>query len=389
MLRIAFVTGTLQLGGSTTFLCNLAGELIRRGISCHVFCGDNLHPLSRDFERRHIPVSLHDHRRKIFEDRLEAVLCELRDYEPSVVVATLAPFAFEILRYIPRGVLRIGMVQSDDPIVYEMIEKYVDYLDSAVGVSQAIVRRLERTAAFRRVTKYYLPYGVAMPAQIAQRSSRSGPLHILYLGRVINEQKRVHLFPEIVASLEKAGVSFHWTIAGDGPDRAALETKMKGTAHVSFLGALNYTGIATVFDSHDIFILVSDYEGLPLSLLEAMSYGLVPVVSDLESGIRDIVDQSNGMLVLVDRLQGYADAIIHLERHRDELTKKSRAAHERVRAEFSLQAMADRWSAVLSSESAGNVQWPREYRISAPLTSPNKLRHSLPARWFRRLAKNL
>ena len=49
-----------------------------------------------------------------------------------------------------------------------------------------------------------------------------------------------------------------------------------------------------------------------MSLLESMAHGLVPVVSDIESGIREVVDSNNGIRVAIDDIPGYAKAIIHL-----------------------------------------------------------------------------
>lgn len=391
-LRVAFVTGTLQLGGSTTFLLNLAGELIKRGVSCKIFSGDNLHPLARDFERSRIPVSLHDHRHTIFEDRVAAVMRELRDYKPNVVVATLGPFAFETLRYVPPNLSRVGMVQSDDPAVYEMAEKYADCMDRIVGVSTVIVRRLGQIEVFRAIAKQYLPYGIAIPDQAAPPDRQGEPLRILYLGRLNNEQKRVYLLPQIAADLEKAGTNFEWTIVGDGPDRIDLMAKMKASAssdRVKFPGTVNYGDIATLLGSHDIFVLVSDYEGLPLSLLEAMGHGLVPVVSDLESGIREVVNESNGALVPVADTSGYAKAIIRLDQDRAELARESAAARERVRTEFSVEAMTDRWLDFLASAPNQTIEWSGNWRIRAPFGASSNLVFTKPFQILRRLRKRL
>src|SRR2546425_916038 len=107
-LRMALVSGGLKLGGSTTFLCNLAGELLRRGIPARVFSFERENPLASDFERLNIPVSCQDDRRVIFEDRLRAILLELRSFKPAVVLGCLSATSFEVLRYMPPGVLRFG-----------------------------------------------------------------------------------------------------------------------------------------------------------------------------------------------------------------------------------------------------------------------------------------
>jgi glycosyltransferase involved in cell wall biosynthesis len=388
-LRIAFVTGTLQLGGSTTFLLNLTGELLRRGISCRIYSGDKLHPFAQDFEKRKIPISLHDHERCIFEDRIAAVLREIRDYRSNVVVATLAPFAYEVLRYVPRGVLRLAVAQSDDPNVYRVLSHYAGFVDGVIGVSAKIAEQMRKMDVFRGIAVHCLPYGVVIPEQTSQRAQLGEPLRILYLGRIHNEQKRVRLFPYILARLQDAGIRFRWTIAGDGPDRAALEALMRTAAtdqEVKFVGALAYAEVPRQLDLHDVFLLTSDYEGLPLSLLEAMGHGVVPVVSDLESGIREVVDANSGIRVPLDDVDGYARAIVHLYENPGELAAKSAGARERVQNEFSIAAMTDRWLSVLVAAPT-LAEWPHHFCVHGPTMDPLQWKYGVAVRWVRRFLK--
>jgi glycosyltransferase involved in cell wall biosynthesis len=157
------------------------------------------------------------------------------------------------------------------------------------------------------------------------------------------------------------------------------------TQQVSFLGQIPYADVPRMIQSHDVFLLASDYEGLPLSLLEAMGCGLVPVVSDLESGVREIVDSTNGILVPMLDVAGYARAIIYLHKHRDELAAKSKAARERVQTEFSVAAMTDRWLAALSVSNSPIVEWPKSWKITAPLTAVNPVQFSGALRALRRI----
>ena len=391
--RIALVSGGIKLGGAATFCLNLAGELVQRGVPVLVVSLEHENPHASDFELLDVPLHVEDERTTIFEDRLSSALDVVRRFEPTAVVSCLGPSSYEILRYIPEPVTRLGMVQSDSPDIYACLAVYAPFLDGTIGVSRQIQANLRAHPALERMPAYYLPYGVTLPQHHVRRPrGRGEPIRILYLGRLCRPQKRVHLFPEIFRRLNAAHLPFQWTIAGDGPERSWLEKEMISSPPVCvvhFTGAINYQRVPSLLDSHDVFLLISDHEGLPLSLLEAMGHGLVPVLSDLESGIRELVNENNGLLVSIDDVEGYARAIVHLDKHRDELAKKSAAARDRVWPEFSAQAMADRWLAILRPESGAAVQWPHKFRISAPLTAPNKLRHILPVRWLRRFSKSL
>jgi glycosyltransferase involved in cell wall biosynthesis len=391
-LRVTLVTGCVKLGGAATFLCNLGGELVRRSIPAEVLSFDDDCPLAEDFQRLNVPV-LALNPREIFEDRLAKILQQLTEFKPSVVLATLDAVSFEVFRYLPSGIFRVGVGQSDDPVVYEMMRHYAPWMDLAAMVSQTMKQKAESMPEFARVPVVYLPYGVPMSSEgkMAQTGLHR-PLQILYLGRLAREQKRVHLFPQILEQMKASGIPFHWTIAGDGPDRAALEQTMKDAPPeqtVSFAGPVRYAGVPELLKQHDLYLLASEFEGLPLSLLEAMGAGLVPVVSQLPSGIPEVVDAGNGMLVPVDDVAGYARAIIHLHGHRDELAAKSAAARARVQTEFSVEAMADRWLAAFPKTFPTTGAWPSQWNIKAPLPARHPIYFSPPMRALRRVVSRM
>lgn len=97
------------------------------------------------------------------------------------------------------------------------------------------------------------------------------------------------------AAAELSGVAF--AIAGDGPERQALESEARhlGIAdRISFLGFRRDT--AFLLASADAFVLPSEYEGLPLALLEAMAAG-TPVVAAAIPGVDEVVtDGVTGLL---------------------------------------------------------------------------------------------
>ena len=344
--------------------------------------------LAGDFARLGIPVFTTDRRRMIFEDRLRSVLRELAGFGPTAAVANLSADSFEALRYVPPGVLRVGMAQSHDPGVYRTVRAYAPHLDAMGAVSRTIRETLAALPEFARLPVHYLPYGVPVPAPEALPARQPGaPLRILYLGRIQQEQKRVRLFPRILEALAAASIPFHWTIAGEGPERAFLQAAMKSPAPgqtVSFPGTIPYGAVPRLLSEHDLFLLASDYEGLPLSLLEAMARGLVPVVSALPSGVGEVVDETTGRLVPPENVSGYAEAILWLHSHPEEMRRLSLNAREAVRHKFSVAAMTDRWLSVLDAAPPQPVSWPGRWRIKPILLAAHPWRFSPPLRLARR-----
>ena len=392
MTRIALVSGGIGLGGSTTFLVNLAGDLARRKIPVEVLSFEKNNPLASDFQRLNVPVLCLDARRGIFEDRMEMILRRLSEFKPTVVVANLGAVSFEVFRYTPPGVFRLGVGHADDPKVYEMLGHFVPHMDALAVVSDKMKEHLSALLEFSRLPVHYLAHGVPMPldTELPVRTFAS-PLRLIYLGRLEREQKRVHLFPQILEQLKASGVPFHWTIAGEGSQKTALERTMKSSPGqtVSFPGQISYAQVPEILRSHDVCLLTSDYEGFGLSVAEAMGCGLVPVVSDLPAGIPEMVDHTTGIVVPMDDVAGYARGILHLHEHRDELAAKSAAARVRVKTRFSLAAMTDRWLAVMPAPPPVMSQWPARWNISAPLEVKNSFYYSRPMRVLRRMAGSL
>jgi glycosyltransferase involved in cell wall biosynthesis len=160
---------------------------------------------------------------------------------------------------------------------------------------------------------------------------------------------------------------FVWRIAGEGARLVSLRKNLQTNSRqqlVSFEGQVPYSRIPELMLSSDVFLLPSDYEGLPLSLLEAMAHGVVPVVSDLPSGVREVVNAETGILVNPENVDGYAAAILKLDSDREDLAKKGLAASRLVRNGFSCEAMADRWLKMLHELPSAPTEWPVSQKVT-------------------------
>jgi glycosyltransferase involved in cell wall biosynthesis len=133
----------------------------------------------------------------------------------------------------------------------------------------------------------------------------------------------------------------HLVLAGDGPERDALERlvrELRLESRVHFLGHVEANW--ALYRSFDVFALASAWEGLPFSLLEAMASGL-PVVATDVGGVRDaIVGGVNGLLVTAGGTDDLAAALFSLTdpARRDQLGRRARA--DAVRC-FDVRRMVD------------------------------------------------
>ncbi|NKE63202.1 glycosyltransferase, partial [Lentzea sp. PSKA42] len=83
-------------------------------------------------------------------------------------------------------------------------------------------------------------------------------------------------------------------LAGDGSLRAELETRAQGLGRVRFLGTR--TDVRDLLEAADVTVLTSDWEGMPIALLESLAAGRPVVASDVD-GVREVLSGGGGVLV--------------------------------------------------------------------------------------------
>jgi glycosyltransferase involved in cell wall biosynthesis len=141
---------------------------------------------------------------------------------------------------------------------------------------------------------------------------------------------------EACATLQRRGVPFHCVLAGDGPERRAIEAQIAVSGlrgRVQLLGNQPQDRICALIEESDVMVLPSVVtakgmmDGIPVALMEAMASGL-PVVSTRVSGIPELVqDGRTGLLVPEKDARALADAIHWL--FRDPLLARRLAARGR------------------------------------------------------------
>jgi len=230
-------------------------------------------------------------------------------------------------------------------------------LDRYIAIESPIIRRLHAVAAvsepiaeelrMRGVAPgrvHVIPNGIPDPRVLHHSNTKTFTLAII--GRLIPE-KNIHLLLQSVATLRPAWPHLRVVIAGDGPYRLELERlagELNLTESVTFLGFVS--DVPRLLAQADAFVMPSQTEGMPISLLEAMAVG-VPIIASAVGSIPAVTRHlKEGLLIPPNDSRALVTAIELLLN--DPAGAQSRAANAKARflGHFTSEAMARAYSSL-------------------------------------------
>lgn len=262
----------------------------------------------------------------------------------------------------------VGMAHADEPQYYEYLKYYEPIIDQFVGVSPVIRDKLCACLPDGRQDDVHsITYGVPIRPEVSTSSNPSrGVLQLLYCGRLVDYQKRVLRLVDLCRILEKRGRRFVLHIAGDGPLRSALTDGLKPFGpSVEFHGQLDQLGLTALMENMDALVMVSDFEGTSVAMLEAMSYGIVPLVSEV-SGVAAVVREAeNGYCHRIGDMEQLADQVVELDSDRSRLRRLSDSARETVSRNYSIAENVSRHARLYSNW--GGTSSALHARLAKPL----------------------
>ena len=202
---------------------------------------------------------------------------------------------------------------------------------SIVGVSQYDVRNMMECQITKNVSCIY--NGISVPEE-SKRPVWNIPVDkyektILCIARMA-APKRHDLFLKVADSLPN--YAFVWI--------GNLEEVSEHPSNTFFLG--NIPNAGCYCQLADLFMLASDYEGMPMVILEAMSYGL-PVVASNVGGISEIVENGKNGYTVQNTLQEFKEHLLRILGNNDLYTQMRESALHRFETELTATKMVENY----------------------------------------------
>tara|TARA_A100001234_G_scaffold216127_1_gene221711 strand:- start:1301 stop:2002 length:702 start_codon:yes stop_codon:yes gene_type:complete len=208
-------------------------------------------------------------------------------------------------------------------------------------VSPTLEKHMKKYATGKVIT---IPNGVFIPEQVESKFDLE-KIDIISIGRLVKQKGVQHAINGIASLPENLRSKLHLNIVGEGPyldDLKQLSSSLGMNNYVTFHGRMIGDALANMYKKCLIHLMpTTSHEGLPLTILEGMSYGLVTIASDIGGIPSLITENKDGILISPGNSQELAQNIERLFQDRSLMQTLSESARSTIIEGYSMERMVN------------------------------------------------
>lgn len=227
---------------------------------------------------------------------------------------------------------------------YDFVDVYED-VDSYALLSPSYIRPFKRLYHLPDTDKFIampnpVPFNVAKPEFEKKENI------VLIIARFEEQQKNIKGAIDIWAEYETVSKDHSWqlVIGGYGEDyeKVLAYAKSLKLSRCTFIGKVENP--ITLYQRASIYMLTSHYEGYPMTILEAMQNGCVPIAYDTFTPIHDMIDDGqSGVIIPPYRKKDYVNALLSLTENKERRIQMANNAYHKVKQENSIETIGQQW----------------------------------------------
>lgn len=203
-------------------------------------------------------------------------------------------------------------------------------------------------ASFRHKFVGVVPNGVELPPAAANRKSIRNKLNVpddlplaVCVSRITAE-KGYAILAEALNDLDKKGLQFAVAVVGGGDESGAIQAMFKRLNNIKVVFLGHQSNVGQFLSASDFFVFPSLHENLSNALIEALSFGLPAIATDV-GGNTEVIRRGGGVLVRPSDPLDLAAAIEQLVTDSVFRTELSGQARENVAKNYTVQKMVAGW----------------------------------------------
>lgn len=179
---------------------------------------------------------------------------------------------------------------------------------------------------------------------------KSEPFRFLHVSMLVDREKNITGMLKAFAEAS-THTDFHLTIVGDGPERKSHEEtvrKLMIIDKVSFVGLKSPAEIASLMNEHDALLMFSNFEGMPVTIIEAQCCGM-PVIATNTGAIREMLTNPKDIMVNPGETEQLGKAMLLMKRSLSEesdISALRKSISERAQQRYSYRAVADQLNSI-------------------------------------------
>lgn len=348
-MKYLFLIYSLRNGGAervTSLLCN---ELINAGCEVHI----GLYQRTEADYPIDDRIKIHQLNEEPYSSKIRNVfgrigqLAKLIDkVNPDITIGMMTNIEYT-LAALGRRARYISAVRIDpaQPTAKKM-DKYLRNISCALSSGIFVQNQMQKEYYPKWLQKKTFAVSNPVGNSFLQADYSCGReiRHIVTSGR-LTTQKNQKMLIEAVMKVAQVHPNIQLSIYGIGSLEKPLKEyihELRAEDHVRLAGRSNDM-LGTLMEN-DLFILSSDYEGMPNALLEAMAMGMPCISTDCRTGPSEMIEHGkNGLLVPVGDTEKMAEAISYMIEHADEAKQMGRHAREYARENCGMSVVLKRF----------------------------------------------
>lgn len=354
------------LGGPTVNITRLLPVLLKRNYEIDVLCFYiNSHPNADYLNTKGIKCHFRQQSLMSYKS-VPWILKKIEEINPDIFIPDVSTQGLIAGKWLTiKGVKVINTLRGNDDLNWGkaiFFSRQGKWQSSAIVCVNEFLENKLKTKLNIEIPTIVIPSGVLKSNHISNQLTEN--IRIVYSGRFVNNPKNVDKILDLFLKLAKENLGLEFSLIGSGKEKSNLQSRIDELGYderIKIYRLLKDEEYKEFLSKHHIIVLLSDHEGTPGAIMDGMSCGLVPVVSNTDGIEKLVINNENGFVV-DHKTNAPFKKVMELLKNDDLRIEFSKNAIDHISKRYSIDICANQWERLL-----GDLQVKRHHRFKRPI----------------------